>query len=340
MQKTNASEIRQDLLTNRWVIYAPERGKRPTETKEERNLDTGELPGKDGTCPFCIGNEQMIPSIIHECTPPDTDGWRTRVVPNKYPVLEPDVEVAESDHDIYHTTTSYGRHEVVIETPFHNRDIPFMTLDEVESVIETYARRYSTLYGIDEALEAILIFRNHGARAGTSLRHPHSQIIATGFVPKSIAHREEVASAYYRRTRRCVLCDITEYERAQRSRLLSENPSFVAFVPFAAGVPYEVWIVPKQHCADFGLITEKERRQLASTLQDALQRLHDVLGDPDYNYVIHSGSRQQTLVPHLHWFLQIRPRLTTPAGFELGSGMEINPSLPEEDVELLRTECC
>lgn len=337
MQKTNTGEIRQDLLTNRWVIYAPQRGKRPTEMGE-RNRDIGELPEKDGTCPFCIGNEQMIPPIIYEYTVPDEDEWRTRVVPNKYPVLEPDVEVAGANRDIYRVTTSYGRHEVVIETPFHNRDIPFMTLDEMESVIETYARRYSALYSVDEVVEAVIVFRNHGARAGTSLRHPHSQIVATGLVPHAITHREKVALAYYRQIKRCVLCDVVEYERVEGIRLISENPSFVAFVPFAASVPCEVWIVPKQHCADFGLITEEERRQLASVLQDVLQRLHDVLDDPDYNYVIHSGSRQHALVPHLHWFLQIRPRLTTPAGFEIGSGMEINRSLPEDDAELLRTE--
>jgi UDPglucose--hexose-1-phosphate uridylyltransferase len=257
-------------------------------------------------------------------------------VPNKYPALDPGADVAGTNRGLYRVTTNYGRHEVVIETPFHNHDIPFMTREEMQAVIATYAQRYSTLYRDDKAVETVIMFRNHGPQAGTSLRHPHSQIVATGIVPESLTHREKVAIDYYQQNGRCVLCDIIEHERADGVRIVLESQSFISFVPFAASVPCETWIAPKQHCADFGLITEQEQQDLASILQDSLVRLHDTLSDPDYNYVIQSGSRQDTLVPHLHWYLQICPRLTIPAGFEIGSGMAINHSLPEEDAQLLR----
>jgi UDPglucose--hexose-1-phosphate uridylyltransferase len=323
------------VLTRRWVIYAPDRAHRPSEM-ERAEPAASELPEKDARCPFCIGNESMIPPILFELPADSSYGWQTRVVPNKYPALCPDVDVAGKNVGPHRTTTNYGRHEVVIETPFHNRDVPSMAPVEVESMIETYARRTSDLFCIDEAIEAVIVFRNHGRGAGTSLLHPHSQIVGTGLVPESVAHHEAAAAEYHRQNGRCVLCDVLEYERADGVRTIHENDSFLSWVPFAAQVPCEIWIVPKRHCAAFGSIAPRERTDLAAGLKHALQRLHEVLGDPDYNYVIRSASRQGAIAPYVHWFLQIRPRQTTPAGFEIGSGMEINPALPEEDAERLR----
>ncbi len=335
MQDTRAGEIRQDLLTKRWIIYAPERAQRPHDMMRKPG-DVGELPEKDAQCPFCVGNEEMIPPVIFELPAAHNDGWRTRVVPNKYPMLHPEVDTRGGSRGLYPYASNHGHHEVLIETPFHNRDIPFMHPQEVESIIESCAQRYGVLYGSDETIETVLVFRNHGQRAGTSLRHPHSQIVAMTLVPESVAHRQQVAADYYQRNKRCLLCDMVKQEHADGSRLLAENDAFVSFVPFAAEVSCEIWIVPKQHCADFSLITRREEKQLARLLQEGLQRLYDALDDPDYNYVIRSGSRQKTFVSHLHWYLQIRPRLSTPAGFEIGSGMTVNHSLPEEDAERLR----
>lgn len=335
MEQTSTGEMRQDVLTGRWVIYAPDRSGRPNEMSPAA-AESGALPEKDATCPFCLGNETMIPPIVFELASAGDHGWRTRVVPNKYPVLRPDANVAGVHRGVHRVTSSYGRHEVVIETPFHNRDIPVMTADEVESIVETYARRYHALYRDDESIETVIIFRNHGPRAGTSLHHPHSQIIAMGLVPETVARRERIALDYYERNHRCLVCDVVQYERTDRTRLVYEDASFLSFVPFAAEAPFEMCIMPKWHSADFGSIAPERQRELAAVLQDALRRLHDTLDDPDYNYVIHSGCRQDRAGPHLHWYLQIRPRLTTPAGFEIGSGMAVNHSLPERDAERLR----
>jgi len=334
MSATTTGEIRQDLLTGRWVIYAPGRADRPNEMEQDRS-DTALLPEKDASCPFCMGNEHMLPTILFEQPVHGQDLWRTRVVTNKYPVFCDSTDVTGTNRGLYRVTSNFGRHEVVVETPFHNRDLPFMELDEVEAVIETYSRRSGALHA-EEQVEAVTIFRNHGSRAGTSLRHPHSQIVATGLVPEHVARREKIAAAYFARNKSCALCDVIDFERAECVRSVHENDSFLSFVPFAAQAPCEVWIAPKRHSADFGLITGVEVKDLAMALKDALQRLHDHLNDPDYNYVIHSCSKQNSFVPHLHWYLQIRPRLTTPAGFELGSDMPINDSLPERDAEMLR----
>lgn len=335
MPTTQTGEIRQDLVTGRWVIYAPERADRPHELEQDTPSATA-LPEKDAECPFCIGNEHMLPNILLEHPGGQSGLWQTRVVPNKYPVLSADTETADANRGIYRVASNFGHHEVLIETPFHNRDIPIMRPDEVEAIIATYAQRSATLCGTDESVQAVVIFRNHGAAAGTSLLHPHSQIVATGLVPETIAQREHIAAQHFKQNHHCLLCRMIDCERTEGTRVIHENEAFLSFVPFAASVPCEIWIVPKRHCADFGLITEQEVEHLALCLQDGLQRLYDELNHPDYNYVIHNCSRQDFFVPHLHWYLQIQPRLTTPAGFEIGSGMQINHSLPERDAKRLR----
>jgi UDPglucose--hexose-1-phosphate uridylyltransferase len=336
IQSTMTGEIRQNLVTDRWVIYAPEHAGGAHRMRERR--PAAHPLGRDPDCPFCMGNERMLPSIIFE-TPSREDGlWQTRVVPDKYPVLTAETEVAGTNRGIYLVTSNYGRQEVIIESRFHDRDLPVMTQAEVEAVVETYAARHSDLYNTDESIESVIIFRNHGERAGATILHPHSQVVATGIVPGFVSRRENIAENYFQQNHRCVLCDIVDFEESDRARLVYENSSFLAFVPFAAEVPFEVWITPKRHSPDFGLIATQEKEHFAIALQEVLQRLYEQLHDPDYNYVIHSYSRQNSIVPYLHWYLQIRPRLTTPSGFEIGSGMQINASWPEQDAKVLRQE--
>jgi UDPglucose--hexose-1-phosphate uridylyltransferase len=336
VQSTMTGEIRQNLVTDRWVIYAPERAGRPHRMRAKH--PAAHLPERDPECPFCLGNERMLPSIIFEIPSKEEGLWQTRVVPDKYPLLTAEADVAGVNRGIYLVTSNYGRQEVIIESRFHNCDIPMMTHEEVEAVVETYATRHSELFNTDESIESVIIFRSHGEQAGATILHPHSQVVATSIVPEFVSRREHIAENYFQQNRRCVLCDIVDFEESDRARVVYENSSFLSFVPFAAEVPFEVWITPKRHSPDFGLVTTQEKEHFAIALQEALQGFHDVLSDPDYNYVIHSYSRQNSIVPYLHWYLQIRPRLTTPSGFEIGSGMPINSSWPEEDAKVLRQE--
>jgi UDPglucose--hexose-1-phosphate uridylyltransferase len=210
-----------------------------------------------------------------------------------------------------------------------------MSIEEVEIIIETYHKRYMDLMLVHENLMAI-IFRNHGMQAGASLSHPHSQIIVTGMVPRHIRWREQEAQQYYDEWARCVYCDILEFETSNRRRVIEENQSFLAFVPFAAEVPFEVWIMPKNHQADFGSISDQEKGDFALMLKNILTKLYEKLNDPDYNYVINTAARYKAEEPQIHWYCQIQPRLTTQAGFELGAGISINPSLPETDADFLK----
>jgi UDPglucose--hexose-1-phosphate uridylyltransferase len=327
------TEIRQNKATKQWVIYSTARSKRPgdfVKPAQERRT----LPEYDAHCPFCPGNKAMLLSIILE-TPAATGGsWQTRIVPNKFPALVPQAGCARVPRGIYLAMEGHGRHEVVIESPRHNRDLSQMTPEEIGVVIETYHWHYVALMKEHENM-LVLIFRNHGERAGTSLMHPHSQMIVTGIVPPLVREREEQAQRYFDEWGRCVFCEMIEFERNDRSRVVFENESFLGFVPFAAEVPFEIWVMPKEHEADFGSINARAKTALAEALHHVLSRLRTKLADPDYNYVINSSSQYDSGEPHIHWYLQVRPRLVTPAGFELGTGIRINPSLPEHDAAFL-----
>ena len=328
-----SSEIRQNKVTKEWVIFASARGDRPHDFRPVQAAQPPQPP-HDAGCPFCVGNEHMLPTILAERPAEAPAPWATRVVWNKYPALTPAATPERSDAGIYLHMPGYGHHEVIIENPYHNRDLVDQPLAGVEGVIETYRQRYAALRH-DPRNVLILLFRNHGPRAGASLRHPHSQLIAAGIIPRHIRWREDEAQRYFDERGRCVYCDVAAFEAADRQRVVLESDTFISFVPYAAEVPFEIWIVPKRHQADFEQISDAEQADLAQTLHTILGRLRALLNDPDYNYVISTSTRRAD-DRHLHWYVRLRPRLVTRAGFEIGTGIRINPSLPEADAALLR----
>ncbi|NDJ86244.1 MAG: galactose-1-phosphate uridylyltransferase [Chloroflexi bacterium] len=330
-----SSEMRQNKLTGQWVIYASERGDRPTQFGDGENGDGNVLPPVDPNCPFCPGNEDQLPEIILELPAHGVEKWQTRVVPNKYPMLTPAHDRERERRGMYVWMRGFGHHEVIIEHPRHDLDLADMPVDALETVIETYHRRYTQLIQ-QGSVPIVILFRNHGDQAGTSIKHPHSQLVAPGIVPQHIRRREDIAQQYYDTWGRGLMADILRHELEMQKRLVTENDTFVAFVPYAAEVPFEMWIVPRRQQAGFGEIAKSERAGLAKVLDDCLLRLRNALNNPDYNYVIHTSARYKAGEPHLHWYVQVRPRLVTPAGFEIGSGMLVNPSLPEDDAATLR----
>ena len=292
-------------------------------------------PAYDERCPFCPGNEQGLTPILMECARDDSP-WQIRVVENKYPALTPEGDLKRACQGVYMRMDGYGHHEVVIESPVHNRQIPAMTVGEVGMIVDAYHRRYLELIRLRKNL-LVVIFRNYGRRAGASLVHPHSQIISTGVVPGHIRDQEYRTQQYFDQWGSCMYCDMLSEELSAGIRVIHENRSFVSFIPYAAAQPFEIWIMPRAHRAHFGDISAEERADLASSLYTMLQGVQKRLNDPDYNYVIHSSAKYRTDEPQAHWFLQFGPRLTTRAGFEIGSGMSINTSLPEEDASFLRS---
>ncbi len=327
-------QIRLNKATGEWVIYAPSRRKRPQDF-QQASQEYSLTDHSQENCPFCPSNQEKSETILLEIQNDQQTSWQTRVVQNKFPALNFYENPRRNREGIYMTMPGYGHHEVVIETPEHQQTIATLSIPEIEVIIETYHQRYLKLME-DKEIMMVIIFRNHGKAAGASLRHPHSQIIATSIVPSHRRIQEAEAQRYFDHWARCVYCDILEFEMKEQKRVIIENNLFVAFVPFAAEFPCEIWIMPKNHQADFGSITPEEKTAFATILKDSLSRLYYKLNNPDYNYVINTAARYKAEEPQLHWYCQIRPRLTTPAGFELGSGISINPSIPEVDAAFLR----
>lgn len=328
------NNIRLNRATREWVICAPNRQGRPQEFLNRKPSTIVEAKSTE-QCPFCAHSQQPSEKILLEIPAFSGSGWQVRVVPNKYPVLSADVAIKRSLSGVYYLELpGYGHHEIVIETPDHNTTLALMSVPEVEAVIDAYYQRYTELMRIRENLWMI-IFRNHGRSAGASLQHPHSQIIATPIVPRHRRWHEDEAQRYFDEWGRCAYCDMLEFEESEQLRVVGGNEHFLAFIPFAAEVPFEVWILPKRHQSDFGAMTKEHRSAFADILKNILARLYYKLNNPDYNYAIITAARYKIEEPQLHWYCQIRPRLTTAAGFEIGSGISINPSLPEVDALFL-----
>lgn len=325
------SELRQDPTTNDWIIIAKERAKRPHEFK--RKQVTKALPAHSESCPFCPGNEYMTPRA--EAVYGNPDNWKIRVVPNKFSALTPDGDTKREEWGLFRKMQGYGRHEIVIETPLHNNFIPSMDDRHVEDLIKAYRDRYHALKK-DPDIKIIIIFKNHGQAAGTSLAHPHTQIVASPVVPPFIRKRYEIATQHYDNTGRCLYCDIRKAEIDASERLVAETDCFIAFHPFASHYPFETWIMPRAHKSSFGNISDEEIKDLSCVLKEVLLKLYVGLENPDYNFIIHTAPVDDEHKPYYLWHIQIIPRLTLVAGFELGSGIYINTALPEETADFFR----
>jgi len=334
-------KLRQDPATRLWSIIATERRKRPDDfVRHDEAAES--LPSYDENCPFCPGNESKTPEPVFSVSDPEAGAagkWSVRVVPNKFPALvRPDGEgdtTRRVRKCMYLEMDGTGEHEVVIETPDHSKTLATLSEDEVTMVVRTYRDRFLAL---DKSPwnQMIIIFRNQGEGAGTSLVHPHSQIIGTPVVPEEIRRRLDASQRYYDDLGTCVYCDILDYEIKEKTRVVCSNSGFVALCPFASAVPFEVWILPRRHASSFGVLSDGEIPLLGKMLRDVLQRMYRLLGNPDYNYVVRSAPHHSAGEPHFHWYVEILPRLTTRAGFEIGSGININVVVPEDAAEQLR----
>jgi UDPglucose--hexose-1-phosphate uridylyltransferase len=333
------SQLRQDRTTKEWVIIASERSKRPHNFK--RAEFKIEKPAYKEDCPFCPGNEHLTP---HETLAyrsgghADSKGWWIRVVPNRFPALIPEGSLERKEEKgFFRMMDGVGIHEVVIENTFHNQFLPLMEDKQVEEVLLAYRERYLALRE-DPRIKLIIIFKNHGEAAGTSLEHPHSQLVGTAVVPSNIRRKLEEAARYYDDHGCCVYCDLVEEELSFGKRIVTDTEKFVVFQPFASRFPFETWIIPKEHQASFGLISMEDSKKFAKILKGTLFKLYSKLNDPDYNFVFHTAPIKDEGEDYYHWHLQITPRLTTPAGFEMGSGIFINVSFPEETAQFLKED--
>lgn len=333
-------ELRKDPILGRWVIIATERGKRPSDFYSHHTI------GKPDGCPFCEGNESHTPPEIFAFRTPhsehDRPGWQVRVVPNKFPALRIEGNLDKRGDGMYDTMNGIGAHEVIIETPDHNKRMFNLSIEELVKVFESYKIRISDLKQ-DTRFKYILIFKNEGELAGASLSHSHSQLIATPVTPKRVHEELKGAQEYFEYKDRCVFCDIIREEQHHGLRIVYENARFVSFCPYASRFPFEIWVMPKQHHPDFEYTHTEDMPILADMMKVTLTKLNKALHNPQYNFILHTGPVRwvrrgywTTLDQDFHWHIEIMPRLTRLAGFEWGTGFYHNPTLPEDAAKFMR----
>lgn len=327
------SELRLNVITGEWVIIAPGRAARPSDFR--RDVNKPPEPEYSAECPFCPGNEALTTEASFALPADAGSEWLTRVVANKFPALVDQGRTPKRHLDgLKVAVEAHGVHEVIVETPRHDTNLALLSVDQVAAVIETYRARYRALMARSD-LAHIIIFKNHGTSAGTSLIHPHSQLIATPVVSNQVELRLSIFKVYLKHHSSGLICAMIDEELADGRRLLHDSPHFLSFIPYAALSTFHTWIFPKRHRASFGDIDDDELIDLAAHLRQVLRMFYFGLNDPDYNYVIRSspGTRGDGT---FHWYISIIPRVGKAAGFELGSGMFINSAYPEDSAAFLR----
>lgn len=342
--KENESQNRWNPLTRKWVVIAPERGLRPGSYLQNEPV-AGKEKGPD--CPFCAGNEDMTPpAILTRADKKSKDRWSVRVVPNKYPILKVENTLKRTGHGLYDVTSGVGAHEVVIETDSCQTQLAEMIPADIARVFEAYRSRIHDLRR-DIRLRYFTIFKNHGKVAGATLAHSHSQIVGLPERPDDVNTMLSSAREHYQKKERCIFCDILEAELSEQSRVIYEDHNFVAFVPYASALPFEVTIMPVTHSHDFAAAGDSLLLNLATVFKDVMFKLNRALGNPAYNFMIHTAPPAIESPAHpdywssiehdFHWHMRIVPRITNLAGFELSTGMTINPVDPERAAEFLRS---
>ncbi len=326
-------ELRRDPITHRWAIIATERALRP------KDFHHADPPPNQNIDPFCAGNEHLTPPeimAVREYGEANSPNWRIRVIPNKYPALRVEGALERRPQGIYDFMNGVGAHEVIIESPNPQFKLHELESEHLLEVLVVYQARMADLSN-DPRLRFSLLFRNHGAAAGASVHHGHAQLISLPVVPREVQELLKGAKRYFDFSERNIFEDIQRQELEDGRRLVYENESYLLIAPYASRVPFELCILPRFQSPRFEESTRTQLKHLAEVLSLALERLDRGLGDPAYNFIIQSAPYGEEQLPWYRWHIQIMPKLTQVAGFEMGTGFYINPTAPEEAAEFLRS---
>ena len=317
------NELRKDYILDRWVIIAKDRGQRPDQFAK-KHIDEKRT---DSVCFFCPGSESMTPAEIARVE--ERGKWIIRVFPNKFSATA--CEYKDYGRGMFIEKSAYGKHEVIVETPDHVKRLGDLTDRHIEKVLDIYIDRISENKK-DPKIKYVLLFKNEGDEAGTSLVHSHSQLISLGIVPPTVMDEVAAVRKYKKEKGRCAYCDIWKKE-SRGDRRIWEDKRVVSFAPYASRFPFEAWVLPKRHVTTPEDMNAKERKSFAKALMKLIRRLDSSLNYPPYNFYFHISPAGGDL----HFHVAICPRIARWAGFELGSGIIINTMPPELAAEHYRT---
>ncbi|MDQ1397979.1 MAG: UDPglucose--hexose-phosphate uridylyltransferase [Acidimicrobiaceae bacterium] len=320
------SQLRLDPLTGRWVVHSIDRSERPFAFLP-RALPVEGDPTRP--CPFCPGNEDATPPALEAYGP--GGNWQVRVVPNLFPAFSGDAPMVVNHlGPVFTQAPGSGIHEVLVLTPDHKSswaDLADPHAGLVMAAIRDRMEEHASLPGL-RYTQAIV---NCGREAGASLEHPHGQLLGMPFVPGEIA--DEVAG-FSRFEGNCLLCTAAEAEEAVGHRMVYSDDRSLVLCPFWSGTPYEMLIMPRVHDAHLHHARPGDVASVGRALRIALIALRQRLGDVPYNMVLHSAPYRTAT--SYHWHAHLLPKVTTRAGFELGTGVLINVVGPENAAADLR----
>jgi UDPglucose--hexose-1-phosphate uridylyltransferase len=228
-----------------------------------------------------------------------------------------------------------GAHEVIIETPLHDQPLHMLDADRLWRVLWAWRTRIQDLKR-DTRFSSIVVFKNHGRAAGARLDHSHSQLIAYPVIPPALAEELRGAARYLSKVNRCVFCDLIAEEIKAETRVISNHDAVLAIAPYASRVPFETWLMPRQHSPRFEDASDAILEVLAMTLKSVMARIDWALERPAYNLVLHTAPLSGEADSAFHWHVEILPRVTRYSALEWGSGVFRNPVAPEQAAQVLR----
>ncbi|MCU1490018.1 MAG: galactose-phosphate uridylyltransferase [Acidimicrobiaceae bacterium] len=319
------NQLRLDPLSGRWVAVSTDRIERGPafSPREPAVLDP------DAPCPFCPGNEDATPPALE--TYGAEGHWLVRVVPNRYPAFEGlQPFVVEHRGPVFTQAPASGIHEVLIFSPDHHLSLGSLDDHQTELVMMAIRDRVEEHQGTP-GLRYSQVIVNYGREAGASQDHPHGQLLGIPFVPRELVDEQ---GSFSRFAGGCLLCTALASEERAGYRLVEGGEHAVTFAPYWSGTPYELLVVPRNHEAHLHRTPPTDLASVGLAVRNALASLRLVLGDIAYNVVFHSAPYRAS-APY-HWHVHVLPKLTTRAGFELGTGVYINVVAPERVAEELR----
>jgi UDPglucose--hexose-1-phosphate uridylyltransferase len=268
-----------------------------------------------------------------------------RVYPHFRPLYHIEGDLERNAEGIFDRMALVGAHEIIVETPDHGRSLDRLPDQEIECVLDAYARRVADLKR-DARFKYVTVFKNQGLESGEEWPHAHSQVTATTFVPRRVLYELRAAREWYRDRERCVFCDILRQEMRQAKRVVDNVGDYYAFCPYASRVPFETWLIPRTHNSQFETLAPAEnRRHLAILLGRTLRRLMQVTRS--YHMVVHTAPNTlqtkgelseywQTIAGDYHWHIEILPILETRSKSYSIKEIYFNATLPEQAAERLR----
>lgn len=322
------AELRRDPVSGNWCVVGYTIIKQPSV----------------GVCPFCPGNEHLTPPTIKDIK--NSDGsWAVRCFPASNPIFIIEAQENKRPEGLYDKMGNVGAHEIIVENPNHSKTMSSFTEEEFRHLLNLYTDRVSDLKK-DRRFKYVLIFKNHGELAGSYIFHPHSHVLATPIIPQRLELELYQSNIHYGKKERCLFCDIISQEIRQNKRVVTVNTHFLAFCPFASRFPFEVWIIPRYHSANFESLVEEDRKiDFINIMISTMKRIEKLTNS--YTVVIHTSPNMKKtpwqednflIDDYFHWHVEILPRDFRSSKYKREDEFYVVSTTPEESASILRSE--